>query len=313
MMLPLSQTSAPRGRAPLSEEAQGIVDFMRGYSLEAARPSAADLAALRDVTPAGTPIYLSAVPSRPNEELVEAAAAARAAGFEPVPHLAARGFATRDALDGLLSRLAKSADVRQALVVAGDHAQPLGPYAAAIDVIESGVLAQHGIAEIAVAGYPDGHPRIPDYELARFLVAKVEAAEATGLPVRIVTQFGFDARAVLDWLEKLRSDGIDRPVSIGMAGPTSAAALLRYARRCGVVASAQGLARHAGLAKHVFSRAAPDAIIRAIAAACRDRSLGQVTAHFYSFGGLGPTARWSAAVAAGHVELDRADGFGATP
>ena len=98
-----------------------------------------------------------------------------------------------------------------------------------------------------------------------------------------------------------------------MAGPTSAAALLRYARRCGVAASAQGLARHAGLARHVFSRAAPDQLIRALAAGCAEGSLGQVAAHFYSFGGLGATARWSAAVAAGHVELDHTDGFGVVP
>jgi methylenetetrahydrofolate reductase (NADPH) len=312
-MLPLPQTFEPRNSAAVAGEAQAIVDFMRGYSLEATRPTAADLAALRDVTPAGTLVYLSAVPSRPNEELVEAAAAVRAGGFEPVPHLAARGFASRDALGGLLARLAQSAGVRQALIVAGDHAQPHGPYGTAIDVIESGALAEHGMTEIGVAGYPDGHPRIPDYELARFLAAKVEAAEATGLPAHIVTQFGFDAQAILRWVEKLRNDGIDRPVRIGMAGPTSAAALLRFARRCGVAASAQSLARHVGLAKHVFSRAAPDQLIRALASACREGALGQVAPHFYSFGGLGATARWCAAIAAGHVELDGADGFGVMP
>jgi methylenetetrahydrofolate reductase (NADH) len=230
-----------------------------------------------------------------------------------VPHLAARGFATRDALDRLLARLARSAAIRHALVVAGDHARPLGPYGAAIDVIESGLLPQHGITEVGVAAYPGGHPRIADYELARIVAAKVEAAQATGLALHVVTQFGFDPGAILDWLERLRGDGIDCPVKIGMAGPTSAAGLLRYARRCGVAASAQGLARHVGLAKHVFSRAAPDQLIRVIAAACGGASLGRVAPHFYSFGGLGATARWSAAVAAGRIELDRDDGFGATP
>jgi methylenetetrahydrofolate reductase (NADPH) len=312
-MLPVPQTSEPRSSADLADEAHTIAAFMRGYSLEATRPTSADLAALRDVTPAGTRVYLSAVPVRPNEELVETAAAVRAAGFEPVPHLAARGFAARDALDRLLAQLASSAGIRQALVVGGDHARPLGPYGAAIDVIESGLLTQHGIAEIGIAAYPGGHPRISDYELARIVAAKVEAAEATGLGVHIVTQFGFESGAILDWLERLRGDGIDCPVKIGMAGPTSATALLRYARRCGVAASAQGLARHVGLAKHVFSRAAPDQLIRTIAAACGGTALGRVAPHFYSFGGLGATARWSAAVAAGRIELDRDDGFAVTP
>ena len=312
-MLPVPQTSEARASAEPADEAQTIVTFMRGYSLEATRPTSADLAALRDVTPAGAPLYLTAVPARPNEELVEIAAAVRASGFEPVPHLAARGFASREALDRLLARLAESAGIRRALVVAGDHPRPLGPYATAIDVIESGLLPQHGIVEIGIAAYPGGHPRISDYELARLVVAKVEAAEATGLAVHVVTQFGFDAGAIVDWLERLRGDGIDCPVRIGMAGPTSAAALLRYAKRCGVAASAQGLARHAGLAKHVFSRAAPDGLIRTIAAAGDGTALGRVAPHFYSFGGLGATARWAAAVAAGRIELASGGGFAVMP
>ena len=312
-MLPVPQTPEPHSSADLAGEKQAIAAFMGGYSLEATRPTGAELASLADVTPAGTRVYLSAVPSRPSEEVVEIAAAVRAAGFEPVPHLAARGFSTREALDRLLGRLARAAGIRQALIVGGDQARALGPYGAAIDVIESGLLPQHGVSEIAIAAYPDGHPRISDYELTRILAAKVEAAEATGLEVHIVTQFGFDAGAILGWLERLRGDGIDCPVRIGMAGPTSAAALLRYARRCGVAASAQGLARHVGLAKHVFSRAAPDQLIRAIAAVRATTARGRVAPHLYAFGGLGATARWAAAVAAGRIELASGDGFAVTP
>src|SRR5262245_37280124 len=98
VMLPVPQAPEPHSSADLVGEKQAIAAFMRGYSLEATRPTAGDLAALAEVTPAGTRVYLSAVPSRPSEDLVEIAAAVRAAGFEPVPHLAARGFATKDAL-----------------------------------------------------------------------------------------------------------------------------------------------------------------------------------------------------------------------
>ena len=42
-----------------------IADFMRGFSLEATRPSPADVAALAETAPAGTRVYLSAVPTRP--------------------------------------------------------------------------------------------------------------------------------------------------------------------------------------------------------------------------------------------------------
>ena len=87
--------------------------------------------------------------------------------------------------------------------------------------------------------------------------------------------------------------------------------LARYARRCGVAASAQGLTRQAGLLKHLVGTSAPDDIIRPLAETGGE--FGKVAAHFFSFGGTGATARWAAAVAQGRITLDRADGFGVEP
>jgi methylenetetrahydrofolate reductase (NADPH) len=98
-------------------------------------------------------------------------------------------------------------------------------------------------------------------------------------------------------------------VRIGLAGPASVATLLRFAAICGVAASARALARNAGLAKHLLAANAPDAIIRSLAAARVTRTLGDVAPHFFTFGGLGATSRWAAAVAAGRVTLDRSGGF----
>lgn len=298
---------------PPIDEAAAIVDLMRQFSFETTRPTQAELGGLHGIVPDKTPMYLSAVPGRAHDELAVAAIAASHGGFEAVPHIAARSFPTREALDGLLARLTGEAAVRRVLVIGGDYDRPRGPYSAAIDVIESGILGQHGIVEVGVAGYPDGHPRISGYELTRTLGAKVEAAQSVGLRVSIVTQFGFDAAPIVDWLERLRNDGFDQPVLVGMAGPTSPSALLRYAQRCGVKASSQGLARHAGLAKHLFGGVAPDAIVRPLAVANAAGSLGRIVPHLYSFGGLASSARWAAAVADGRIELDRSDGFRVTP
>jgi methylenetetrahydrofolate reductase (NADPH) len=56
---------------------------------------------------------------------------------------------------------------------------------------------------------------------------------------------------ILAWIARLRDQGIDLPVRVGLAGPATLTGLLRYARICGVAASAQGLARHTGLARHL--------------------------------------------------------------
>ena len=296
-----------------AETVQRIAAFMGEFSLEATKLSAADIAALQGVVPERTSVYLTALPSRPAVSVIEPARRLRAAGFEPVPHLAVRSIASAGVLDDLLSGLAALAGVRSVLVVAGDRDRPAGPFANAIEVIESGLLQRYGINEVGIAGYPEGHPRISPLVLDRALAAKVEAAAQTGLAVHIVTQFCFDAMAVLDWIVRLRDLGIEHPVRIGMAGPTDLSTLLRYAHRCGVRASAQGLSRHAGLLKHLVGTSAPDGIIRPLAEATADGRFGQVVPHFYSFGGVAATGRWAAAIAAGRVVLDRAQGFGVEP
>ena len=302
--------STAAATAPSSAEMAGqIAAFLAGFSLEAIRPSAADIEALKRAAPAGTSVYLSAISTRPQEEAATYAAALRAAGFEPVPHLVARNFASREDYGDLLARLRNEAGVHHVLIIAGDRDDSAGPLGSALDAIDSGLLQRHGIDEIGLAGYPDGHPRISTDMLDRALAAKIEAAEQSGLKVHIVTQFAFNADAIIGWLRRLRGLGIEQPVRIGMAGPTSLTALLRYAGRCGVHASAAGMSRQVGLMKNLFGIAAPDAIVRVVAHASTLGGLGDVAAHFYSFGGAGATARWVAEARAGNISLDNAGGF----
>jgi len=84
---------------------------------------------------------------------------------------------------------------------------------------------------------------------------------------------------------------------------------LRYASRCGVRASAQALVRRTGLIRGAFSQASPDETVRTLA----DAAPEGVNVHFFSFGGLAATARWTRAVANGNVSLDRPGGFSVAP
>lgn len=296
-----------------AQECAQIAAFMRTASFETTHPSPADLEALKASAAPATAVYISAIPSRPAGEQIAVAVRLRALGFEPIPHLAARNFASTADLDAYLARLSGEAGVRRLLVIGGDRAEPAGFFHHAIDAIDSGLLQSHGIREIGLAGYPEGHARIAEIETARALAAKIEAAEQTGLAVHIVTQFAFSAGPIVEWIRRLRDTGFEQPIRIGLAGPASLSALLRFARICGVKSSAQGLARNTGLVKHMFGKTAPDALVRALAAACADGRLGNIAPHFYSFGGLAATARWTAAVAAGRIVLDRAEGFSVAP
>jgi methylenetetrahydrofolate reductase (NADPH) len=289
-----------------------IVDFVRGFSLEATRPSAEDIAVLAAVARPGTRVYVSAVPTRPAQDAIEAVASLRAAGFEPVPHLAVRNFARARELDDFLARVGE-AGVRRVLVIAGDRDQPSGDFRSSIEVIDGGALQRHGIVEIGIAGYPDGHPRISEQDLERSLAEKIHVAETTGMAVHIVTQFCFDAPTILKWIGRLRDFGVEHPVRVGLPGPTNLATLLRYARRCGVRASAQGLARQAGLVRQLFAMSTPDVLVRAIAEARAHKHLGEIAPHFFSFGGLAQAARWAAAVAEHRIALEPSAGFRVEP
>jgi methylenetetrahydrofolate reductase (NADPH) len=294
--LPISDTAS-------NDPAARIVALMEGFSVEATRPSPADIAALA-VLGRGTRVYLSAVPNRPLGENVDTAIRLRAAGLEPVPHVAVRNFASEQQLDDFLARLHGEAAVERVLVIAGDRAES-GPYRAALDAIKSGVLRRRGIRAIGIAGYPDGHPRIGADEINRALTQKIAAAEATGLAVEIVTQFCFDAQTILNFVACLRAFGVDHTVRVGVAGPTNLTSLMRYASRCGVRTSAQALAQRSGLVRQMFSMTTPDDLLRTIA----DAAPAGVVPHFFSFGGVPATARWARGTADGHFVLDGADGF----
>ncbi|HEY7232224.1 MAG TPA: methylenetetrahydrofolate reductase [Pseudolabrys sp.] len=266
--------------------------FTKNFSIEVTRPNTAEIATLAGILPPATSVYFSAVPTFGPAELVTAAAALRRGGLEPVIHVAARRTPTVADLKGLLSRLRDEADVRKLLVIGGDT-DTQGTFADALAVIQKGGLREAGIEEIGIGAYPEGHPRIPPERLSASLDEKIAAARAQGLRVHLVSQFSFSGEQIIAWLKQLRANGITLPVKVGMAGPTSLPALLRYAKRCGVNASMRGLA--SGVATSLIGHVGPDHILEVLKSAPSD--LGDVHPHYFSFGGPIDTARYASAAA----------------
>ena len=295
-----------------SDTIDDICAFLTDFSLEVTRPKLADLEAIRDSAGPGTRVYVSAIPTRPSDELIGQSAMARQCGLDPVPHIAVRNYASRDELSELLGRLSSEAGVRRVLMISGDRANPAGPFDNALEIIESGILQQHGIMHVSIAGHPDGHPVVSGDVMQRALLAKIEAAEQSGLIPDIVTQFGFDAEAITRWIMKMRDLGIECPIRIGLAGPTNLTTLLKYAQRCGVRASVGGITKHAGLVKNLFGVSAPDAIVRALAGKNAAGALGVAGVHYFSFGGVAATSKWAAHAAQGRITLE-GDGFSVEP
>src|SRR5690606_29494308 len=146
-------------------ERDAILRLMRGASVEMTVHDTAHLEACRTLLGPGTPVYVSFLPKQAWAQSLATAAAVRAAGFEPIPHVPVRNLESRAALERLLQGFAAQARVRRVLLIAGDRPEPRGPYRATIEVLASGLLAPHGIEEVILAGHPEGHPVIPDAEL----------------------------------------------------------------------------------------------------------------------------------------------------
>ncbi len=190
--------------------------------------------------------------------------------------------------------------MRRLLVIGGDI-DSAGPLPDALAVIRQGNLRGLGFEEIGIGGYPEPHPRIAPGRLEAALDEKIALAVAQGLRVHIVSQFSFSPERILAWLRQLRGCGIAWPVRVGLVGPTSVPALLRFARRCGVNASLRGLV--SGVATSLIGHVGPGRIIDALSAA---DDLGDIALHYFSFGGTVETARYACQAAAGRHDVHRA-------
>lgn len=257
--------------------------------------TAKDVPALTEaepLMPAGTLINVTFLGNENADMRLAAAGAARAAGFVPVPHIAGRRLTSRRDLATFLSRLVADAAVNRVVVIGGDPSEPLGPFSSALDVIESGVLEEHGVQHVSVGGYPEGHPDISEAELWRTLEDKIAALAERGLGGSIITQFGFDADAVLGWIGEVRQRGIRLPIRIGVPGPAGVRRLLKYANRFGASTSAGIVGKYGLSLTNLVGSAGPDRFIRDLAAGLDPAGHGTVRLHFYTFGGLAPTAAW---------------------
>ena len=300
----LMETPGTSKAAPESLR-EKLARMVRDWSMECTLPKPADFAALREHAPPNSRIYLSALPDVPPAQLVEIARQTKAAGFNPVPHLAVRNFRGGGEVREILHSFREEAGVERVLVIAGDRSKPLGPFASSLQLIESGLLQEAGIASLDIAGYPDGHPKIAHQDLMKALHTKIHVARANQLEVRVVTQFCFDVKTLMSWLMKIRFDFPDLPISIGFAGPATLATLFKFAVHCGVRATARGLGRGLSLIGNLNSGATPLRMITTLANGWPALEPYPFKLHFYSFGGISKTASWARSLSRGEIELEK--------
>jgi methylenetetrahydrofolate reductase (NADPH) len=213
-------------------------------------------------------------------------------GLEPVPHIAARRLGSVNEFSDRLAAMTREAGVRDVLLIAGEEDRG-GPYKSTMDLLATGLLDQHGINRIAVAGHPEGNPAMTDAVAADALAWKQAFAKRTGADMRIVTQFGFQVEAAIDWAASLQRGGLDLPVHLGVAGPASVTSLLKFAAMCGVKASSQFLAKKGSAVTSLMTNHSPEQYVQPVeehVAAHMSCLIKQF--HVFPFGGIARAGEW---------------------
>jgi methylenetetrahydrofolate reductase (NADPH) len=225
-------------------------------------------------------------PKQGIDQTVEYASGLRALGHTVIVHLAARMVRDRGHLDTLLGRMADDG-VRDVFLVGGDAPQPHGEFGSALDLLP--VLRAHPDAPrtIGVAAYPEGHPLIDDRTLLAALRAKA------GLADYMTTQLCFDSDALLRWLERMRHEGLDLPLCVGLPGCVDRRSLLEVSVRVGVGASVSFMRKQQGLRRLLGRRRDATEELFTTFAPLVGGDLGVAGLHFFTFNRLVETAAFA--------------------
>lgn len=277
--------------APL-DRACSRSSLLARHSLEMTGKDVSSLLEAAGMIPAKTRINVTFLGAEDSATRVAAARAVRDSGFVPVSHISARRLASEAMLVDMLRALQADGTADEVLVVGGDPSTPEGPYQDSIDLINSGVLGEHGVRRVSIGGYPEGHPEIDDAVLWSALQTKCALLAEQDLAGDIVTQFSFDVEAVLSWVASVRACGIDLPIRIGVPGPAGIRRLLSYAKRFGVGTSALVAKKYGLSLTNLLGTAGPDRFITELQHTRDTIQHGELRLHFYTFGGMGPTSKW---------------------
>ena len=288
-------------RKKIATEAPGnaaLEAFLQGYSIEVMPRTAEKIEDFRALLPEGTRVYIAHIDGTTIEEMAATARRLHQAGMHVMPHFPARIIKDAAMLGDWIARYQGEADVRQGLILAGNPARQFGAFGSSMHLLETGLFDKAGFTRLHVAGHPEGNrdidPDGSDKNVMQALRWKQDFANRTDAKIALTTQFCFDAKPVIKWIDALAAAGIDLPVHIGVAGPAKLQTLIKFAIACGVGPSLKVLQKRAMDVTKLVLPYEPTAVIAELAAhkaANPDFNIEQV--HFFPLGGITTNATWA--------------------
>ncbi|MEL6283215.1 MAG: methylenetetrahydrofolate reductase [Pseudomonadota bacterium] len=271
--------------------------FLAGYSIEVMPRTAAKVEDFKALLPADTRVYIAHIDGTPIEDMLATAKRLREDGFQVMPHFPARIIADETVLADWIQRY-QDVGVDQALLLAGGVTKPRGDYHCSMQLLETGLFDKAGFKRLHVAGHPEGNKDIdPDGSDRNVMDAirwKQSFNDRTDAEMAIITQFAFESAPVIKWADRLKAEGIDLPIHIGVAGPAKLQTMIKFAIECGVGASVRVLQRRAMDMTKLLLPYEPNEFVDELAAhAAATPGFNIEKVHIFPLGGIKRGAEWA--------------------
>ena len=260
------KVDAPSGVNPQLEA------FLDGYSIEVMPRTAEKVEDFTALLPKGTRVYVAHIEGTPIEDAVM--------------------------LENWIAMYQGEAGVDQALLLAGGVTKPHGDFESSMQLLENGAFDRAGFKVLHVAGHPEGNkdidPKGGMTNVNDALRWKQKFSDTTDAKMALATQFAFEAKPIIAWVDSLKEAGIDIPVHIGIAGPAKLQTMIKFAIACGVGPSLKVLQKRAKDVTKLLLPFEPTTVLSELAAhkaANPDFNIEKV--HFFPLGGIKTNATWA--------------------
>jgi methylenetetrahydrofolate reductase (NADPH) len=275
-----------------------LSQFIDGYSIEVMPRTAEKIDDFRAILPEGTRVYVAHIEGTPIEDMVATAKRIAGEGFPVMPHFPARIIADEKGLGEWIARYQGEAGVDQALLLAGGVEKPHGKFHCSMQLMETELFDKAGFKRLHVAGHPESNKDIdPDGSDKNVLEAlrwKKAFSQRTDAKMAVATQFCFEAKPVIAWVDRLQREGIDLPIHIGIAGPAKLQTMIKFAMTCGVGPSLRVLQRRAMDVAKLVLPFTPEEILTELAThKASNPDFGITQVHFFPLGGINKTAEFT--------------------
>jgi methylenetetrahydrofolate reductase (NADPH) len=236
--------------------------------------------------PEGAVVSVTASPQKGMMATIDLTLELKDRGFDAIPHLSARLTRDRAELEDMLHRL-EDAGVHKAFVVGGD-VEDHGEFFDGLALLTAMEEIGHGLTEIGLPGYPEGHHIVDEATITQALHDKLPYASY------VTSQMCFTSQAIADWVLGLRKDGIGLGVYVGIPGVAELTKLISLSLRIGVGPSARFLAKNKSLAGKLVRPGgySPDDLVLGLAPTLADPSANVLGFHVYTFNRVETTEQW---------------------